>query len=353
MTSSCFSILRNSPSEFWRPGLGTQAPLTRPPPSHKPHRGPAHAAAACALPNRGQGSVAWAGAARACCCISDGVPVTPCCCRMRRMDRPGAANSAPAMRAAAAVTAPAYSLRSSLTSCANCAPSCGPVPPPGSTSVPAPAASRAPARAARRLVQARGRRGLAARPWPMHAHCFNARAPVAQPSERAVCSRMQRKRSGSFEGHRADTRYCLIPHVGQSTWPQEQRARQLKRARGPVLATDRAIAPAAGEGSDAPPGGAGPPAQRFSVCSVCGTTASSRRSELSSTASCGSTVSRPAPAATTAGAHRQRLGDLRQCRGLPGRALPSAGAAPGCQQPARAHHECRHMRWRTQIVGSM
>jgi hypothetical protein len=105
-----------------------------------------------------------------------------------------------------------------------------------------------------------------------------------------------------------------------------------------------ASAPAAGEGSDAPPGGAGPPAQRFSVCSVCGTTASSRRSELSSTASCGSTVSRPAPAAATAGAHRQRLGDLRQCRGWPRRALLPACAGTGCQQPARAGRTCRHMR---------
>ena len=70
--------------------------------------------------------------------------------------------------------------------------------------------------------------------------------------------------------------------------------------------------PAAGEGSEAPPpGGAGPPAQRLSVCSVWGTTASSRRSELSSTASCGSTVSRAAPTAATAGAQRHRLGDLR------------------------------------------
>lgn len=73
--------------------------------------------------------------------------------------------------------------------------------------------------------------------------------------------------------------------------------------------------PAAGEGSEAPPpGGAGPPAQRLSVCSVWGTTASRRRSELSSTASCGSTVSRAAPTAATAGAQRHRLGDLRaQC----------------------------------------
>ncbi len=53
-----------------------------------------------------------------------------------------------------------------------------------------------------------------------------------------------------------------------------------------------------------------PPAHLAMVYSVWGTTLSSLRRELSSTASCGSTVSRAWPAAATVAFHFQRFGDL-------------------------------------------
>lgn len=55
---------------------------------------------------------------------------------------------------------------------------------------------------------------------------------------------------------------------------------------------------------------AAPPAHLAMVCSVWGTTLSSLRSELSSTASCGSTVRRACPTAATVAFHFHRLGDL-------------------------------------------
>ena len=53
----------------------------------------------------------------------------------------------------------------------------------------------------------------------------------------------------------------------------------------------------------------GPLAQVEMVCSVWGTTDSSRRTLLSSTASCGSTVSRPGPVAARAAFQRHLFGD--------------------------------------------
>ncbi len=52
-----------------------------------------------------------------------------------------------------------------------------------------------------------------------------------------------------------------------------------------------------------------PLAQVEMVCSVCGTTDSRRRTLFSSTASCGSTVSRPGPVAARAAFQRHLLGD--------------------------------------------
>ena len=53
-----------------------------------------------------------------------------------------------------------------------------------------------------------------------------------------------------------------------------------------------------------------PPAHLAMVCSVWGTTLSSLRSELSSTASWGSTVRRACPTAATVAFHFHRVGDL-------------------------------------------
>ncbi len=60
-----------------------------------------------------------------CCCMMAGVPVNPCRCRMPLMLRPPE-KTAVAMRSAASVTAAPYSLRSSLTNCANWTPRGGP-----------------------------------------------------------------------------------------------------------------------------------------------------------------------------------------------------------------------------------
>jgi hypothetical protein len=58
-------------------------------------------------------------------------------------------------------------------------------------------------------------------------------------------------------------------------------------------------------------GSAAPTAHLVMVYSVCGTTDSRRRSELSRTASCGSTVSRAWPTAAIVAFQRHLLGDLR------------------------------------------
>ena len=58
----------------------------------------------------------------------------------------------------------------------------------------------------------------------------------------------------------------------------------------------------------------GPLAQVAMVCSVWGTTLSSRRTLFSSTASCGSTVSRPGPVDAMAAFQRHLLGDDLQGR---------------------------------------
>ena len=77
------------------------------------------------------------------CAVWAGLPVRPCCWRRVRI-RGSMLNTTDTILWAHPVTAPAYSLRSSFTNCANCAPSWGPIRPSGVYSMPCPASSLPP-----------------------------------------------------------------------------------------------------------------------------------------------------------------------------------------------------------------